>query len=333
MGAVGHLNSIVFTVDAQNDALVALMSGCASHDCPKWEIVIGGWANTQSVLRTENLMTPLATSAGAPLAPGVARTFWVAWSGLSVRVGTGPTVGTGQFMAATRTAADPGGAAFSVTQLSVSTGWGASGVWLFSYTPAPATECTPCAAGSYSAAGATSCAYTASTCPVGTFASAPASCAACSPATACAVPGLASQPPCYWNVSTLAGSGEAGSADGQGAAAKFTWPVGISVDPVSLNVYVGDYLSHRIRRISPSGLVSTFAGSGTAAFADGVGTSALFNGPHNVRMDSTGNLYVGDYLGWAPRPLFVSLAGSPSMLAILLYMLRKTPGTVFALLT
>jgi hypothetical protein len=82
-------------------------------------------------------------------------------------------------------------------------------------------------------------------CPAGTFASPPSSCAACSPATACAVPGLSAQPPCYWNVSTLAGNGTAGWADGQGGASMFLMPHGVAVDPASQHVFVSDHTQSR----------------------------------------------------------------------------------------
>ena len=44
-----------------------------------------------------------------------------------------------------------------------------------------------------------------------------------------------------------------------------------------------------------SGVVSTMAGSGSASYGDGVGTSARFNLPYGVSVDSSGTVYVGDY--------------------------------------
>ena len=179
-----------------------------------------------------------------------------------------------------------------------------------SFCPLSSLTPTQCPVGSYSPAGSASCA----TCPVGTYASAPSSCAACSPATACTASGLAAQPPCYWNVSTLAGSGVAGWADGLGTAAIFNEPHGLSVDPVTLSLYVGDMGNNRIRRIT-SGLVSTLAGSGTRAWADGLGTSASFYGPHGISVDAYGNVFVGDWESnrvrkILPSGLVSTLAGS-----------------------
>ena len=92
---------------------------------------------------------------------------------------------------------------------------------------------------------------------------------------------------------TLAGSGIAGYADGAGSAAKFNKPYGITVD-ASGNLYVTDAGNNRIRKITPAGVVSTFAGDGTAGYADGVGTAAKFNYPHGITIDRSGNLYVAD---------------------------------------
>jgi hypothetical protein len=106
--------------------------------------------------------------------------------------------------------------------------------------------------------------------------------------------GLSAQPPCFWNVSTLAGSGAAGWADGQGTAAVFNMPVGVFVDPSSQNVLVGDFGGHRLRSVTPSGLVTTIAGSGNGAFANGEGTAASFFFLHGAQADSIGNMYVAD---------------------------------------
>jgi serine/threonine protein kinase, bacterial len=95
-------------------------------------------------------------------------------------------------------------------------------------------------------------------------------------------------------VTTLAGSGTAGYADGTGAAAQFNGPNGIVVDDTTGNVYVADFNNRRIRKITPSGEVTTFAGSGTAGSVDGPATTAQFRGPTGIDIDETGALYVAD---------------------------------------
>ena len=94
-------------------------------------------------------------------------------------------------------------------------------------------------------------------------------------------------------VTTLAGSGTAGYADGNGLSASFRYPYGVAVDG-SGNVYVADSFNNRIRKITPSGTVTTLAGSGTAGYADGNGTSASFRSPWGVAVDGSGNVYVAD---------------------------------------
>ncbi len=155
--------------------------------------------------------------------------------------------------------------------------------------------CIPCSAGSYSAAGASSCAFTASTCPVGTYANGTAACVPCFPATACTVPGLAAHPPCYWNVSTLAGNGVGGYANGVGGSASFNIPCGIALGPTGATAYVSDMSNNRVRAIAlASRAVSTLAGSGSALFANGLGAAASFNAPRAVTCGASGNVYVAD---------------------------------------
>jgi sugar lactone lactonase YvrE len=95
-------------------------------------------------------------------------------------------------------------------------------------------------------------------------------------------------------VTTLAGSGSAGSTDGTGTAASFNNPAGVATD-ASGNVYVADRGNHKIRKITAAGIVTTLAGSGSAGSADGTGTAASFNQPSSVATDVSGNVYVSDW--------------------------------------
>ena len=103
-----------------------------------------------------------------------------------------------------------------------------------------------------------------------------------------------------WMVSTLAGSpGLHGNADGTGADAGFFIPMGVAVDN-SGNVYVADTGNCTIRKVTPSGVVTTLAGNtvggflGVAGFADGMGTNALFGYPSGLAVDAAGYIYVAD---------------------------------------
>lgn len=93
-------------------------------------------------------------------------------------------------------------------------------------------------------------------------------------------------------VSTFAGSSE-GFADGMRASAAFKYPYGLAFDQ-SGNLFVADGINHRIRKVSPDGAVTTIAGSGTGAYADGTGISARFWSPYGLAFDQLGNLFVAD---------------------------------------
>lgn len=93
-------------------------------------------------------------------------------------------------------------------------------------------------------------------------------------------------------VASLAGSGNWGAADGAGSAAEFSSLAGLAVDAAG-NVFVADQSNHTIRKISPTGVVSTLAG-GAFGFADGTGSQAQFASPSAVAVDAAGNVFVAD---------------------------------------
>jgi sugar lactone lactonase YvrE len=94
-------------------------------------------------------------------------------------------------------------------------------------------------------------------------------------------------------VTTVAGSGEQTFADGAGVAASFFFPRGVAVDAAGV-IYVADHVNNMIRKVTPDGVVSVFAGSGEAGYVDGVGRAAKFTRPESVVIDRSGNLFVSD---------------------------------------
>ena len=98
-------------------------------------------------------------------------------------------------------------------------------------------------------------------------------------------------------VTTVAGNGSAGFGGDGGAAtsAQLNGPFGVAVD-ASGNLYIADFANNRIRQVSPTGGITTVAGSGAQGyFGDGgPATQAGLNGPLGVAVDTAGNLYIAD---------------------------------------
>jgi large repetitive protein len=95
-------------------------------------------------------------------------------------------------------------------------------------------------------------------------------------------------------ISTFAGSGS-GSDGGQAASAQLSFPTGITVDGFG-NHYIADQKANKIRKVTPAGVISTFAGTGTAGFSGdgGPATSAQISGPMDVLVDGAGFVYIAD---------------------------------------
>ena len=117
-----------------------------------------------------------------------------------------------------------------------------------------------------------------------------------------------------WTVTTLAGTGEAGYFDGAGTIARFSRPEGLTVDSFG-GIFVADSANHRIRRITPDGIVRTHAGEGSIGTTDGAKTSARFNYPTGMAFDNDGNLFIADRDNHLIRRIAAGSAGAVSTIA------------------
>lgn len=107
------------------------------------------------------------------------------------------------------------------------------------------------------------------------------------------------------DVSTIAGNGTSGSADGIGTTAQFRNPFGVAIDAVGY-IYVVDSGNNRIRKITTSGVVTTLAGS-TSGYLDGIGTAAKFNYPIGISVATDGKVYISESGGCKIRMITSTL--------------------------
>jgi len=127
------------------------------------------------------------------------------------------------------------------------------------------------------------------------------------------------------NVTTVAGvAGVTGKADGLGPQAKFNEPSAIAFDDRG-NLFIADSSNHLIRVMDPSGVVTTFAGSGSPGAFDGSALTASFNFPLSVAVDANRNVYVADWGNDTIRK--ITPAGTVSTLAGKAGLSGSTDGT------
>ena len=115
-------------------------------------------------------------------------------------------------------------------------------------------------------------------------------------------------------VTTLAGNGTPGFANGPASTAEFMTPKGIAVDPAGW-LYVSDTGNNRIRQIAPDGSVTTLAGTGVSGFADGDASSAQFASPMGLVVGGHGAVFVAD-IGNSMIRKIASTAAAPTVTAV-----------------
>src|ERR1035438_1115259 len=130
-------------------------------------------------------------------------------------------------------------------------------------------------------------------------------------------PAFSQTNPIYAWTNFVGQPGGLGNADGTGSAARFYYPSCVAVDSAG-NIFVADHYNQTIRKITPTGVVTTLAGrAGADGTNDGTGCTARFNGPSGVAVDSTGNVFVADSANCTirkvtPAGVVTTLAGDPS---------------------
>lgn len=132
-------------------------------------------------------------------------------------------------------------------------------------------------------------------------------------------------------VTTVAGTGERGLTNGAGHTATFNEPSEVVVDDLG-NIYVADTKNHTIRKITPDGVVSTYAGTGKRGFVNGSRLQAQFFDPRGLAMDSLGNLYIADTNNLVIRKItsdqqVSTFAGAPQEWTGPDFVLMSTEGT------
>lgn len=121
----GDETFMLFQVEACNDAHILLMQSNSTTD-DIYEIVIGGWNNTRSLIREERLGPNLATTfhENGPVHCELMRQFWVSWDQGVIRVGRGLKVDVNEFISLANATLT------QVQHVALATGWRATGLWM-----------------------------------------------------------------------------------------------------------------------------------------------------------------------------------------------------------
>ena len=110
-------------------------------------------------------------------------------------------------------------------------------------------------------------------------------------------------------ITTFAGGGSSLGDGGPATSARVRNPHGVAVDGQG-NVYIADRVDHRVRKVSPAGTISTFAGTGAGGFSGdgGPANSARLFAPWGVAVDGKGNVYIGDAQNYRVRKVTIGAA-------------------------
>ncbi|MFH8751700.1 hypothetical protein ACH4GK_03830 [Streptomyces rimosus] len=120
------------------------------------------------------------------------------------------------------------------------------------------------------------------------------------------------------DIATVAGNGQAGyvSDGGPATLTQLNWPHGVALDKNG-NLYIAERSNHRVRKVTPQGIITTVAGNGQAGYVSdgGPATATPLNGPSAVAVDEAGNLYIADIDNHRirkvdPRGIITTVAGN-----------------------
>lgn len=117
-------------------------------------------------------------------------------------------------------------------------------------------------------------------------------------------------------ITTVAGNGQAGATK-NGATATNTslnYPWSVKADAAG-NIYISDLQNIRVFEVNPTGIITTFAGIGTAGFSGdgGPASSAQLDGPAGLAVDATGSVYIADAMGNRLRKVYAGTALPPTI--------------------